>query len=168
MGAKFLRRETAKRCPIHTAVLAKSKESLVERGFFSKAEIVEVLQFGAIDDSIRWDYIADFIREEDGTELIPMAERFFKRSSPEHRRASPEKFMAMGHGKKTAGYALLTLDNGVYALKTLRVKRTLSNGVGKAFMEFAEACHKRAALSDEQIASVTGVKLPAPQKQEAA
>jgi hypothetical protein len=159
MGARFLRRETAKKCPIHAAVLQKARDDLAEKGYFSKADIIERLQFGAIDDSIRWDYIADFIREEDGTELIPMAERFFKRSNPVHRATSPEKFMAMGHGKKTAGYALLTVDNGVYALKTLKVKRGMSNGVGKAFLEFAEACHKRAALTDEQIAKVTGLKL---------
>lgn len=160
MGTKFLRRETAKKCPIHKAVLQKARDHLVEKGgWFSKEEIIEELLFGAIEDAIRWDYIADFIREEDGVELIPMAERFFKRSKSEYRINSPEKFMAMGHGKKTAGYALLSVDGGVYALKSLKVKRTLSNGVGAAFQRFAEACHAQAGLTPATITSVTGAQL---------
>lgn len=146
MGARYLRREKARRCPVHTAVLDACSERLSDHGWFEKEEVVNSLNFEAVSDSIRWDYIMDFLRTEEGGEFVPLAARFFKRHKHSERVDHPERFIATGHGKKTAGYANVELDNGQLAIRHLDSKRRIVNGVRNAAKRYAEELAKRALL----------------------
>lgn len=148
MGARYLRREKARRCPVHTAVLDACSERLSDHGWFEKEEVVNSLNFEAVSDSIRWDYIMDFLRTEEGGEFVPLAARFFKRHKHSERVDHPERFIATGHGKKTAGYANVELDNGRLAIRHLGSKRSMANGVAKAFRKYMDELSKRALLPD--------------------
>jgi hypothetical protein len=147
MSIKYLRKEVARECPVHMAVLETASRLLSENGYFSKEDVIEETRYAAIEDSIRWDYIVDFLTQEQGVELIPMAPRFFKRHQIQERLVSPEKFIAGGHGKKTAGYCSITQNNGVFAIKILKNRKALTNGVGKAYIAFLDACRAKAQLN---------------------
>ena len=47
----WLRKDKAKACPIHTAVLSKAATRLAEDGVFAKDDVLEDLNFGAVRDS---------------------------------------------------------------------------------------------------------------------
>jgi len=139
MSVKYLRREVARSCPIHSVVLDKCSDALADFGVFEKKDIIESLTFAAIEGAIRWDYISEFLAEDQGIELVPMAQRYFTRHPKAERAVAPEKFIAMGHGKKTMGYACVELEGGVFAIKRLQTKKAQSNGVGKAVSAFGDA-----------------------------
>jgi len=164
MGTKFLRKVTARACPIHMAVMDRVQDVLLENGYFSKDEVLEQLRFMAVSDSIRWDYIREFIQDELGIELVPIVSRFFKayvrdasgnriKTSVE-RRISPEKYLAQGNGKKTAGYCSVELDGGTLAIRRLGQKKSMANGVGKAYQNFANELTRKLQLEDGAIKAV--------------
>jgi hypothetical protein len=136
---KYYPRAKALTCPVHKAVQAQCIKELIEKQYFSKPEILAALNFEAMSESIRWDYITGFIAQDSGAELVPLAERFFKaangqkRLTTQERIHSPEKCIASGHGKKTYGYASVFLNDGVYALKIMNYKKNISNGTQAAF-----------------------------------
>ena len=139
----YLRREIAIACPVHQAVLAKCADDLELSGRFKKDDVVKTLGFQAMESAIRWDYIVEFLREQQSVEVVPMAEAFWKQHKKSDRAIKPEKFMASGHGKKTVGYASVEMDGGVFALKKLKYKRTMANGTGEAFKTYAEKLRLR-------------------------
>lgn len=123
MSAKFMRKETALACPVHMKIKKLAEEGLMDVGYFEKAEILKDSNLIAMADSIRWDYIREFIEiGETGhdCELIPLSQRFFvwRRTAaeikedliPSNRKKAmeivPDKFLAGGNGKRTAGYLL--------------------------------------------------------------
>jgi len=144
---KWLRREVARKCPVHQAVLEEALIQLAEYGYFSKTDIIKDVGMVAMSESIRWDYISEFIKEDGSCELIPLARRFWN-MNPNQRIMEPEKAIAGGHGKKTAGYALVSVDGGALAIKRLEHKRGMANGVGKAFRKYADALVKRDLLTE--------------------
>ena len=159
MSVKYLRREVARSCPIHSVVLDKCSDALADFGVFEKKDIIDGLNFSAIEGAIRWDYISEFLAEDQGIELVPLAQRYFTRHPKAERAVAPEKFIAMGHGKKTMGYACVELEGGVFAVKRLQTKKALSNGVGKAVSAFGEALilkrSKLDKLSQSKLDSLT-------------
>jgi hypothetical protein len=178
--SKYLRREVAAKNAVYQAILEACSTRLAEIGYFSKDEILETTGMEAFDDSIRWDYIVDFLRHGQGVELVPMAQRFFNRHKASDRIHAPQLFIASGHGKKTMGYANVTIDGGVFAIKQLRDRKSLQNGVGKAYREYAERLHERqliddnlmlkiydgsATQSDIAAGAIVKARLPAPQEQ---
>ena len=139
----YLRRTDAMLCPVHNAILNKCADDLELSGRFKKEDVIDLLGFKAVAASIRWDYIVEFLREQQFVEVVPMAASFWKQHKKADRVINPEKFMASGHGKKTVGYASVELDNGIYAIKKLEHKKAMANGVGAAFRVYSEKLTQR-------------------------
>ena len=158
-----LTREKARGCPVHSALFDRALDLLEDNGYFSKDEVTDACHFEAIADSIRWDYIKERIEETHGVNLLPVCSRFFRTHvegkdggrirTADERKVSPGKYLAGGHGKKTAGYCNVTLDDGKLAIKKLMNAQGLRNGVSKAFKTYLEEYQKR------------GVVLPAPMQE---
>lgn len=148
MTVSYIKKITARRCPVHQTILELASDELADVGYFNKEQLLERARMSAMSSAIRWDYIADFIKEDGRCELIPLAPRFWK-MSPEDRMIKPEKALAGGHGKKTAGYALVSVEHSALAIKQLARKRGLANGVGKAFRRFADELESQDELLTE-------------------
>jgi len=158
MSVKFLRKVAARKCPIHQAVLDKLQDKLLTTGYFSKDEVLEDLRFSAMSESIRWDYLREFVEEDLSIELIPVVSRFFKAyvkdssgarvKTTAERVVSPEKYIAQGNGKRTAGYCSIEVDGGGLAIRRLSQKKAMTNGVGKAYMQFVEALASKGIADD--------------------
>jgi hypothetical protein len=140
---KYLRKEAAKACPIHTAVYNSALEQLVLFGVFSKEDVIDSLNFEAVADSIRWDYIREFIEEEQHAELIPLAASFFSRHQRQEEHLNPSKFLAQGYGKKTHGFAAVTTMNDHLVIKRIEQRQAISNGVAASFQAYLENVDNR-------------------------
>jgi hypothetical protein len=164
MTTKFLRREKARKCPVHTAVGEKAIDYLVKAGAFCRQTVLDELDLDSMSDSIRWDYVREFIEEDQGCELIPVSALFFKAPWSKDRKESPmdvkpEKYLASGHGKRTAGYASVTPDaHAKLVLKRLEQKRGLTNGVGRAFTGFVDALRLRGSAEVQAALPAPAVK----------
>jgi len=158
---KWLRKEKARLCPIHQAVLEATLDELHSHGYFHKQEVLEQLSFEAVAEAIRWDYISEFIRDDLSEEIVPLAQAFWtgtkadkaakRKITPELRKKNPGAYLAMGHGKRTAGYALVSVDDHRLAVKHLAFKRSLANGVGTSFRDFATELQKRNAIHGSDL-----------------
>jgi len=150
--SKYLRREDAKSCPAHQAVMECAADELAEYGYFSKDDVIKESGMFAVRSALRWDYIAEFIKDEQNCELIPLSPKFWN-MTPDERIAHPEKALAGGHGAKTSGYALVSVDGGALAVQKLSQRRSMANGTGKAFRTFADALVQRDLLegSDQRL-----------------
>lgn len=146
--SKFLRREAAIKCPIHRYVKKAAYKKLQLHGVFEKDEILEELDFKAVSDSIRWDYIREFIQEEYECELVPLASTYFKRHSRAQEIANPSRFIAGGHGKKTAGYAAVEPQNDHLVVAKLKIKHAISQGVSSACRTFTDKIETKRAISN--------------------
>lgn len=133
---KFLRRERARCCPIHTAVLSEAADRLAHSGVFSKDEIVTALRYEVIEDAIRWDYIREFLESDHDCTLVPLAGAYFKRHRLAEEFANTARFIAMGHGKKTAGYAAVTPENSHLVVCRIGQRRELVRGAHTAYKNF--------------------------------
>jgi hypothetical protein len=158
---KRVLKRNVRNCPIHKAVLEACGKRLVEFGYFNKADILEDLSFSAIEDSLRWDWIAEFLSEKNGDyaiELVPLAQRFFK--DPKRKRDATEitslgRYLAGGHGKRTAGYASIDFEGGRFAVVRADRFKSLSNGQSAAFSNYVSAClEKKARLEDSNVAKL--------------
>ena len=107
----------------------------MDTGRFSKDEVLAATGYDVFDDtSVRWDYIKRIIEEDHNTELIPMASVFFRenqrmgRKDKRHGAAYPpdrfpERYIATGYGKKTAGFVIATNENGHFVVHRLKMIR---------------------------------------------
>ena len=147
---KFIKQATARACPVHMAVMTEASTRLVDVGAFEKEAVIDHLNFTAVSDAIRWDYICEWIKDDYECELVPLVSRFFKNTREESKQGwtpqtNPEKYIAQGHGKKTMGYGAVGFNsefNSVY-LERLKQKHAMTNGVGKAFDKFVAEVQKR-------------------------
>jgi len=147
---KWLRKEAAKVCPVHTAVMNKAIEHLVHAGVFNKEAVIADTRLGAVADSIRWDYIREFIIEDQGVELIPLAQSYFTRHQRQDEHLKPERFIALGFGKKTHGFAAVTRANDHLVIKRIEQRKALSDGIADSFQKYldkVEACRNKAGLT---------------------
>ena len=92
--SKFVRRETVRKCAIHQTIMERASEDLEHSGAFNKEEILETLGLIVMADSVRWDYIREFLQEDQGCELVPVAASYFKRHKRDEELTSPERFIA--------------------------------------------------------------------------
>lgn len=151
MSAKFLRREKALVCPVHEMILEEARTRLANVGYFSIADIIEGLHLEFMVESIRWDYIRDFLQEEERCELVPVVALFFKSPRTKDRRNSPldlkpEKYLAMGNGKKTAGYVSVKPDeHAVLVLTRVGQRKAVADGFNKRFQTFLTALRHNAS-----------------------
>lgn len=146
--ATYLRKDDARKCPVHQAVIETAADELMEYGYFHKEDVIKSSGMFAVRAALRWDYISEFIKEDQDCELIPLSSSFWDMTSQE-RMDAPEKALAGGHGAKTCGYALVGIDNGALAVRKLYQKRNMANGTGKAFRNFADELVKRELLETE-------------------
>jgi hypothetical protein len=141
--SKHLRREAARACPIHQTIMETAADQLCLHGVFEKDAILDQLNLKAMSDAIRWDYIRDFLQEEQGCELVPLASAYFKRHQRHDEIANPSRYIAGGHGKKTAGYAAITSNNDHLVVAKIKIKHAISNGVGEAFRNYLQAAEDK-------------------------
>jgi hypothetical protein len=87
-------------------VLDTARRHLKGTGCFSKEEVITETNMAGVENAIRWDYIREFLSTELGP-LVPVVSRFFKTRPGYSHALNPEKFVAQGYGKKTAGFALV-------------------------------------------------------------
>lgn len=150
--SKYLRKDKARGCPVHMAILDECGRQLSLHGVFEKDAVLENLNLSAMTDAVRWDYIRNFLEEELGCEMVPLASVYFKRHKPEEERVNPQRFIATGHGKKTAGFATVTHENDHLYISRIESKKSMANGVGKAFEAFVQrVAERRAALGIENF-----------------
>jgi hypothetical protein len=118
-------------------------DQLCLHGVFEKDAILDQLNLKAMSDAIRWDYIRDFLQEEQGCELVPLASVYFKRHQRHDEIANPSRYIAGGHGKKTAGYAAITSNNDHLVVAKIKIRHAISNGVGEAFRNYLQAAENK-------------------------
>jgi len=147
---KWIRKETIKDCPVHTAIREEASKLLSEKGTFSKSEVITITCMKSVADAVRWDYIRELIEEDQGCELIPLASSFFNRHTASDEQKHPERYMAMGHGKKTAGYAAVTLQNEHFVVKKLEHRHAVANGVGRAFDAYLDQVQQKRISNTSQ------------------
>lgn len=143
--SKYLRKDKARSCPVHMAIMDECAKQLHLHGVFEKDEILASLNLEAMIDAVRWDYIRAFLEDELGCEMVPLASAYFKRHKKSEEHVNPQKFIALGHGKKTAGFATVTQENDHLFICRLKTKRAMANGVGKAFEAYLEQVSKKRA-----------------------
>src|ERR1019366_7696163 len=132
---KFLTYKKACSSPLYIAVRDRCVDILTDPkgpSSFQKDAVLVYLQYDAIE--FRWDHIRHMIeapKEEGGydCELIPLASSYFKRWDKDHPPASfPGRYMALGSGKRTVGYASAVRENGHFVFKVLEQKRSVAKG----------------------------------------
>jgi len=146
----MLTRKIARESDLYIKVMDEAVSQLTANSYFNKDEVAIAAGAEAFIDVLRWDYIRGFIDEDHGTELIPLVSRFFIASyldgpkkgrhrvkTAEERRVNPGKYIAQGNGKKTAGYCLLSMDDGILGLQRLRQKQNQSKGSDDSSDSFA-------------------------------
>ena len=137
--SKYMRRSVIRECAIHQSIMDRASEGLETNGSFRKVTVLEELGLKTVEDSIRWDYIRDFIQEDQDCELVPVAEKYFKQHKMSEELVNPERFIATGNGKKTAGFVSVVAETDHLTVRRLEQRRALANGVGKAFLIYAKA-----------------------------
>ena len=163
--SRFLRKEKARVCPIHNAVYDAAAARLGHDGVFSKEEIIEALRFDAVADAIRWDYIREFLEHDQGCSLTPLAAAYFKRHKREAEILNTSRYIAVGHGKKTAGYAAVTPANDHLVVAQVIIRKRMLNGAGEAFANYLQAiAAKRGSdpLTSTQRPALPPVTVPSP------
>lgn len=141
--SKWLRREKARECPVHSALLEAAYDELNQHGVFSKEEVLELTGYSSVSDSVRWDYIVEWLREEFRVELIPVREALFKRHSKEKLKRMPEKYIAQGYGARTAGWASVDwAGNAPIVVKRLEQRAKMVNGTKERFEDYIDNIRK--------------------------
>jgi hypothetical protein len=162
MASSYLRRLAALRCPIHQGIKNEASNLLAHSGCFSKEEVLKALNFEAVSDAIRWDYIREFIQDDQGCELVPLAASYFTRHPKVEEHVNPAKFLAQGHGKKTAGYAAVTGANDHLVVARISFRRAQKDGAQTAFDAYVKAVEAVRAANQELDKPDKKMKPPEP------
>lgn len=129
MMKRFFKKNAAK-CAIHQAVVSVMHDQLINTGACSKQEALDLSGFEFAEEYVRWDYVREFVQDQLGEEIIPVAARFWKMTE-KARREFPERALASGYGKKTAGFALVSWSPEI-AQKMLEHKERVRKGLTKS------------------------------------
>jgi hypothetical protein len=171
---------------MHRAIYERCEYLLADRGYFSKDEamttaIGEIVDghreaeewelygfanadFSYNEDSINWDGIRKLLESKAGanTELMALAARFFKSHKAEDLQNMPEKFLAMGYGKRTAGFGMFGCGGGHLALRVLKQRRRVAKGVASRVTDGYKAAEKVAGMDPEALPNGTSWDVPTP------
>lgn len=130
--SNWLRYEKAMANKAYIAIIEECVNLLTTRGSFSKEEVVEKTGYGGMEDDLRWDYVKRHIEESYKTELISLGAAYFRRHSKADEISIPAKYIAIGHAKRTCGFAIASHENGHLLRKRLEVKVKRANGAIKS------------------------------------
>jgi hypothetical protein len=126
---KFIKYTTATKCHVHLAIADAAVKLLSKDGFFSKEEVLRVTGYALFEESVYWDHIRRMIEEQHKTDLMPLAQAFFNRKRKDPTPIeNPGRYMAGGTGKKTAGFAIVSEDNGSFVRWSLEHARRCVEG----------------------------------------
>lgn len=146
MAEKYLHYKKAQRDPHYQEVVDAAVDYLTTSSSraFRKDWVLKKAGLKVFEDSIRWDYIKRMIEARTGADtLIPVAAVFFKRNlsmgahDTRHGVTVPPtqyplRYMAAGHGKRTAGYVLAHVQNSHFVIAKFDLKRLRAAGTMKA------------------------------------
>jgi hypothetical protein len=146
---KGLRFSVAEKDATYQAIRDKAILLLKGRNAFRKSAVIEALRLKAFENAIRWDHIRTMIENHfGGVSLIPVAESYFaskimidgvqEDNNEALRRRLPERFVASGHGKKTAGYATVIPQNDHLVLVVARRKDAQAKGSKRVAEKFVQ------------------------------
>lgn len=130
--SRYLQFKKAQASKVYREIVTEVEEALTSIGYFHKATVLTKLGYDDFDDAIRWDYVKRMVEEQYKTELICLAEAFFKRHSKEDERHFPAKYTSTGHGKRAHGFAIASPENGHFVIQRLRVKHNIMLGAHKS------------------------------------
>ncbi len=150
---KYIRRKAAEECPVHQKVFEKAKERIEHIGWFGKELLLRKIGLYAMADSIRWDYIVEFLNKDLDTELVPVVSQFGKsiQNDQEDIEKFPWRYIASGHGKKTWGYANAEEMNGVLAVRRLSQRNAQAEGAVNAVTRIRKKMTKKGLLANDKI-----------------
>jgi hypothetical protein len=145
--SKFLRRSVADKSPIYKAITAEALALLNTSSHFRKDTVITTLGLQAFADAVRWDYVRLMLQDQlGGVELVPVAEAYFQarieadgkmtKNTEELRKRLPERFVAAGHGKKTAGYVTVVPENEHLVIVVARRKDAQAKGTDRVANKF--------------------------------
>lgn len=171
-GNRWMRKDEALNSAPYQALIKEGTALLKTQGYFSKDQVLEGSGMVTVGDSIRWDYLREFLEDASGVHLLCVSRGFFDKyvvdrkgkkvkrngkplTTAEHRRENPGHYLALGHGKKTFGFALMKTDGGVLAIKVLGVKNKIANGT-------------RVAADNYKAEVKQTMQLPAPKRKQLA
>src|SRR5215472_2760135 len=98
--------------PTHQEIIAECDNQLAVVGSFHKASVLAKLKHTALAKAIRWDHIVTILATgQYDHKLVAVSERYFRRKDGD----GIEQFVATGYGKRTAGWARASLENGLLA-----------------------------------------------------
>jgi hypothetical protein len=135
-------RKAARECPVHNAIYSHAVDLLSERGYFSKEEAM-------VTPDGNFSYIED---------AVNLAARFFdaNQRTPENLANMPVKFLAVGGGKRTAGYGLFGCGGGHLAIRLLQHKNKVAKGVVTSlnddYVEAEEMSHNNPEWEAKKVA----------------
>jgi len=139
----YARREKVRLCVIHQALHQAGLTRFGADGFFAHDDVMDDAGFHGISkDSIRWDYLREWWQEVVGFELVPLSKEWFM--SVRARKAkgipppeiAPQKYVAIGNGKATVGYASVALCEGKLAICKFQQKVAVATGTQNAVEKY--------------------------------
>lgn len=156
MESKRLRRDKARESEIYQKIKERCEEYLKKKHFFKKTWVLKDLDYEVISDSIRWDYIVEWVTESYDCELAPLAEAFFKRLTKiEIELESQSQFPDMPQPQLVPNIRLLPAKITKEQMARQYPARFLASGHGKkttgyASVEYAEGAFHLKRLSDRK------------------
>jgi hypothetical protein len=163
---KFVKFSTVLQTPLYQEIIRQCVIRLeVSPYVFRKDEVMEAANAVPFADSINWSFVQRWLEEGDDKalvdgplpegygegSLIPVVGSFWdgrdgvsREDIPEDRMKHPGKYIAQGHGKRTAGYALVCEENGELALKVQRIKCARARGVNESRVATEQSIAKHA------------------------
>ena len=144
------------KCPAHAAILEEAKRQIARHGKYEHDKVLRATKYEAIEESVQWAYIRKRLEEENEESMVPCARRWFHpglreynpQGAPQYNQTvNPDKFVAVGNGKRAAGYALANKVPPAMAKYWLEWKASAETGAQRSHQTFRAACEKRGLLS---------------------
>jgi hypothetical protein len=135
----------------YQAIADYAGERLEAIGHFSKEDVLDNTGYGLFSETINWDFVRRMLEEKFNTRLIALAPCFFKRHKKDEELNNPARFLAGGTGRRAAGYAHLSTENGHFVIVALHRQRGIINGLTKSAKDI---------IQKGQVAGIEGLMLP--------
>lgn len=137
----FIKFGTARKCPIHNAVALEAAAMLEASGYFAKQSVVDNLNYAAVEESIRWDYIRRMIDEDWKQEISPITLAGIREAKRGGELTG--RHIAGGNGRKTYGYASIVEKNHKLVIARIQNKMAIARGVANGAGEYAQKAESK-------------------------